>query len=235
MTWRYAAGAALLAACGGCGGPTLPAAESAKVSSADPLPPGAACYRLVPSASRLEVDVSTLVGDYTLGFGRYHGEVKAARDDPTQSRLWLQLDTRSLSADTAVVARAARSSMFLDAARFPRACFVSARVEREPGRPQAYRVRGVLSLHGVTRGVVLPVRIARSGRRYVVFSHFSLDRRLFAIRAPGVLDHMVDNEVALQLELVAEDCPAGGTVNRWWRGCANGAPAPHSAAKKETP
>ncbi len=226
-----AACAALFALCSGCGGTALPAAKVVKAGQPDPLPGGTACYRLVPSASRLEVDVGTLVGDYTLRFGRYRGEVRAARD-PTVSRLWLELDTRSLSADTQLGARAARSSAFLDVARFPRACFVTEHVARDTDQPQTYRVRGVLSLHGVRRSIALPVRIARSGKRYVVLSHFSLDRGLFDIRAPGVVDDMVKSEVAVQLELVGEDCPKGGTVSSWWHGCAAAAPAPHSASQE---
>ncbi len=178
------------------------------------------------------MSVSTLAGDYTLAFSRYRSEVHAARDNPARSRLWLQLDTRSLSANSKLVARAARSRAFLDVARFPRACFVTARVARDPDRPQAYLVRGVLRLHGVSRGLALPVRIARSGSHFVVFSKFPLDRRLFNIRAPGVLDDMVDDEVAVRLQLVAEDCPAGETVSRWWQSCAAGTAAPHSAAQE---
>jgi len=227
-----AAGAALIALCGGCGGSALPAAKVVKAGQSDPLPAGTACYRLVPSASRLEVDVGTLVGEYTLRFRRYRAEVRTARDDPTASRLWLELDTRSLSADTPLIARAARSSAFLDVARFPRACFVTEHVVRDTDQPQTYRVRGVLSLHGVRRSVALPVRIARSGKRYVVLSHFSLDRGLFDIHAPGVVDAMVENEVAVQLELVGEDCPAGGPVSSWWHGCAAAAPVPHSAPQE---
>ncbi len=234
MTRRGAACAALLALCGGCGGSTLPEAKTAKLSAPDPLPAKTACYRLVPSKSELEVGVSTVVGDYTLGFSRYRGEVRAAPADPTKSRLWLELDARSLTADSSLAARAARSSAFLDVARFPRACFVTESVTRDPDKPEAYLVRGVLSLHGVARSLALPVRVARSGSRYVVFSRFALDRNLFNIRAPGVLDDMVDDEVAVHLQLVAEDCPAGGTVNRWWHGCAASSRAPHSAAAEAT-
>lgn len=230
---RAALCAALLLPCSGCGGSALPEAKLVPRSAAPRLPDKAACYRLVPSASRLEVAVSTVVGDYTLGFGRYRGEVRATQADVTESRLWLQLDTRSLSAGTRLVAHAARSSAFLDVKRFPRACFVSGRVTRDRRKPQAYVVRGVLSLHGVARDIALPVRIARSGSRYVVFSHFSLDRQLFDIRAPGLLDGMVDDQVGVELELVAEDCPAGGTVSRWWRGCGLQRSVPHSAAEED--
>lgn len=233
MTRRGAACVALLFLCSGCGGSALPKAKVAEVSAPDPLPPRAACYRLLPSQSELEVGVSTLVGDYTLGFARYRGEVRAVPSDPTQSRLWLQLDMRSLGGPDALVARAARSHAFLDAARFPRACFVTEHVTRDPGKPQSYVVLGALTLHGVSRGIELPVRVAESGSRYVVFSHFSLDRRLFDIRAPGVLDGMVDDEVAVRLQLVAEDCPGGGTVSRWWRSCAAGAKAAHSAPEEK--
>lgn len=199
-----------------------------------PEPPSsrAACYRLVPSGSQLEVGVSTLVGHYTLAFSRYRGEVRAAGTDPSRSRLWLLLDTRSLSSKSALAAKAARSSAFLDVRRFPHACFVTEHVTRDPDRPQGYDVRGVLSLHGVTRGLALPVRIARSGSRYVVFSHFLLDRRLFGIHAPGVLDHIVDDNVAVRLQIVAEDCPAGGTVNSWWQSCARATSAQHSSAQE---
>lgn len=211
----------------------MPQAKAAKVPAPDPLPAHAACYRLVASQSGIEVGVSTLVGHYTLAFSRYRGEVRATRADPTGSRLWLELDTRSLSSNSKLVAKAARSSAFLDVARFPRACFITRSIARDADRPQGYEVRGLLSLHGVTRGIALPVRIAHSGSRYVVFSHFLLDRRLFDIRAPGVLDDMVHDGVAVRLQLVAEDCPARGTLNRWRHGCAVSAPAAHSAAQEK--
>ena len=233
VSWRAAPLAALLLGCGGCGGSALPAAKLVHLSPPAPLAADAVCYRVVPSGSRLEVGVSTVVGDYTLGFSRYRGEVRAPHGDITASRLWLWIDARSLSSDTRVVADAARSSAFLDVKRFPQACFSSRRVTRRKGRPQSYLLDGELTLHGVTRGLRLPVRLARSGSRYVLLSHFSLDRGLFDIRAPGVLDAMVSDQVGVELQLVAEDCPAGGTLSRARRSCSTPPPAPDSPLEKK--
>jgi len=87
-------------------------------------------------------------------FGKVQGVVNVDDQDITRSNVSVTIDTASI--DTGVAKRDThlRSPDFLDVAKFPTMTFVSTRVEKNGN---GLKVTGNLTLHGVTRPVVLDV------------------------------------------------------------------------------
>lgn len=88
-------------------------------------------------------------------FGKVSGVVKIDDGDLTRSSVTATIDTTSI--DTGVAKRDAhlKSPDFLDVAKYPTMTFVSTGVTKGSGGE--FKVTGNLTLHGVTRPVVLDV------------------------------------------------------------------------------
>lgn len=71
------------------------------------------------------------------------------------------------------------------------------------GAGDAATVHGTLTFHGVTRPVVVPVQIERTGDRVRVRGHFDVTLSEFAIEPPSLMMIKTRDWVGLDLDLVA--------------------------------
>ena len=142
-------------------------------------------------------------------FAKWSGALTLDPQNPTTGSVKVQIDAASI--DTQVGDRDAhlRSADFLDVARFPEIAFASRSV-----KPTAdgLAITGDLSLHGVTREVVLQAEFSGTGKdpwgnqRAGFSAKAGLDRRDFglvwnaALEAGGVL---VGEKVEITIELEA--------------------------------
>lgn len=142
-------------------------------------------------------------------FARWSGALELDTADLTRSSVDVRIEAASI--DTQVADRDAhlRSADFLDVEKHPELSFRSRRIEKAGDR---YRVAGELTLHGVTREVVLDAEFAGTGKdpwgneRAGFSAKASVDRRDFglvwnaALEAGGVL---VGEKVEIAIELEA--------------------------------
>ncbi len=142
-------------------------------------------------------------------FARWSGAVQLDEQDLSRSSVSVRVDAASI--DTQVADRDAhlRSADFLDVARFPDLTFASTRVERSGS---ALRITGDLTLHGVTREVVLEAEFAGTGKdpwgneRAGFSARTSLDRREFGLAWNAALETgglLVGEKVEISIELEA--------------------------------
>jgi polyisoprenoid-binding protein YceI len=142
-------------------------------------------------------------------FARWSGALQLDEQDLTRSQIDVRIETASI--DTQVADRDAhlKSPDFLDVEKYPEMTYRSRRVEK---RGDGYRVTGDLTLHGVTREVVVDAEFAGTGKdpwgneRAGFSAKASLDRREFglvwntALETGGVL---VGEKVEITIELEA--------------------------------
>ncbi len=143
-------------------------------------------------------------------FAKWSGALELDPQDLTRSSVEVTIDAASI--DTQVADRDAhlRSADFLDAATYPELTYASRKVESLGGG--ALRITGDLTLHGVTREVVLDAEFAGTGKdpwgneRAGFAAQAALDRREFglvwnaAVETGGVL---VGEKVEITIELEA--------------------------------
>jgi len=150
-----------------------------------------------------------MVSNVKGSFGKVHGVVVVDDKDITKSKVSATIDTTSI--DTGVAKRDAhlRSADFLEVEKFPAMTFVSTKVARDGA--DKLKVTGDLTLHGVTRSVVLDVE-GPSGEikdpmgniRRGASASTKINRKDFgltwnkAIEAGGVA---VGDEVAISIEV----------------------------------
>lgn len=95
--------------------------------------------------------VSTVRG----AFGKVTGTVAADDKDLARSKVQATIDASTIDTRDAKRDEHLRSADFLDVARFPTITFVSKKIE--PAGSGRWKMTGDLTLHGVTREVVLDV------------------------------------------------------------------------------
>ena len=116
----------------------------------------ASTWNIDPDHSSIEFKVRHLMVSNVKGsFGRVAGVIHVDDKDITRSSATATIDTASI--DTGVERRDAhlRSPDFLDVEKFPTMTFVSTKVARDG--EDKLKVTGNLTLHGVTRRVVLDI------------------------------------------------------------------------------
>jgi polyisoprenoid-binding protein YceI len=91
------------------------------------------------------------------------------------------------------------SGSFLDAGSFPTAKFSSRQLKATTDGE--YEMVGELTLHGVTRGLRMPVEIEVTDCAIDVVVAFSFDRHAFEIQNDGSLESLVADTVAIRFEL----------------------------------
>jgi polyisoprenoid-binding protein YceI len=132
---------------------------------------------LVLASSPLYATTYTLEPDYTQGVFRWNhlgfsspaaqfaqgvGTLEFDQADPTKSSVTVTIPLGSLYTGVPALDDDFRSTDFFDTARFPTATFKSTRVERLAAADQL-KVSGDLSLHGVTKPIVLDVMVVKVG------------------------------------------------------------------------
>jgi polyisoprenoid-binding protein YceI len=164
-------------------------------------------WRFVPERSRIELVVRHMVITKVRGrFRRFSGELALDEGDLTRSSAKVAIEAASFDTGERERDEAVVSADFLDVQKFPTIDWVSRRVEGA-GRGKL-KVFGDLTIHGVTRGVALAVRVEeppRAGRaRFSAAAKIS--RKEFglswgrALEAGGLL---VGDEVEIAIEVVA--------------------------------
>ncbi len=171
----------------------------------------ASTWKIDPSHSAIHFSVRHMVVSKTRGrFTKWGGEIRFDPQNPTASSVEVNIDPASI--DTADAQRDAhlRSPDFFDVEKFPTAAFRSTRVEDLGG--DRYRVRGDLTIHGLTRPVVLDASYEGAGKdpwggeRAGFSATVTIDRKDFGLEWNKALETgglLVGEKVELTLEVEA--------------------------------
>jgi len=150
--------------------------------------------------------ITTVKGRFTGVSGTIHID----ETDPTASSVEAVIDAASIDTRTDQRDAHLKSADFLEVARYPEITFRSTRVER--AGDAHYRVTGDLTIHGVTKPVVLDVhdegrtKDPWGGERAGFSATTRIDRRDFGLTWSQVVESgglVVGNEIRITLEVEA--------------------------------
>jgi polyisoprenoid-binding protein YceI len=126
----------------------------------DSVKPGV--YAVEPAHTRVLFAVSHL--DFTTYYGQFTGVSGTLQIDPAApaaSHVSITIPAASITTTNTVLDAELKSEAWLDAAKYPTITFTSTKVE-PTGKGEA-KITGDLTLHGVTRSVVLNARFNAAG------------------------------------------------------------------------
>lgn len=119
-------------------------------------------YDLDPNHTRIDFSWTHFGFSHPMGrFDKFEGDFRFDPVDPTKSSVTVTIPVSSIDTGVARLDAHLQSADFFDAANYPTATFRSTRVERVG--EHGLKVTGDLTLHGVTRPVVLDVVVNKIG------------------------------------------------------------------------
>jgi polyisoprenoid-binding protein YceI len=151
--------------------------------------------------------------------GQFDGPTGTVTFDPANIpgtlRVEASLDARTINTRNPDRDKDLRGEMFFDVERFPRITFTSKRAEGAPGH---FKVTGDLTMHGVTKEIVLEVegptpeiKDIWGNRRVGATASTVLDRRDFNLLYSSLLEGggaVVGNDVTISIDLEITHEPA---------------------------
>ena len=119
-------------------------------------------YELDPNHTRIDFSWTHFGFSHPMGrFDRFDGDFRFDPADPTKSSVTVTIPVSSIDTGVAKLDAHLQTADFFDVANYPTATFKSTRVER--AGEHGLKVTGDLTLHGVTKPVVLDVVINKIG------------------------------------------------------------------------
>ena len=120
-------------------------------------------YDLDPNHTRIDFSWTHFGFSHPMGrFDRFDGDFRFDPADPTKSSVTVAIPIESIDTGVAKLDAHLKTDEFFDVAKYPTATFKSTRVERSG--EHGLKVTGDLTLHGVTKPVVLDVTVNKVGR-----------------------------------------------------------------------
>jgi len=142
-------------------------------------------------------------------FGKFSGHVEGDETKPADARIEATIQTASIDTANEKRDEHLRSPDFLDAAKFPTIIFKSKRIEKTGDAK--WKVTGDLTLHGVTKEVVLdlsdvtpPIKDPMGNLRAGAEARTTINRQDFGISFNKTLDGggvMVGNEISISIDV----------------------------------
>ena len=149
--------------------------------------------------------ISNVRGEFT----KVSGTVRGDEADPAHAQVEASIETSSIDTREPKRDEHLRSPDFLDVAKYPTMTFKSKKIEKTGDR--RYKVTGDLTLHGMTREVVLdvegptaPMKDPRGSLRAGAEATAKINRQDFGIAWSKTLDGggvMVGDEVAITIDV----------------------------------
>jgi polyisoprenoid-binding protein YceI len=202
-------------------GAIKPAAEAATVATPEPASPAAATPAgTAPAAPEaavvLPIDAtastigfigSKVTGSHEGGFKSFRGTMAVDPEGKTVRQVSAEIDMDSTWSDNERLTGHLKNQDFFDVPKYPKSSFVSTAIEPGAGLPAGatHTVVGDLTLHGVTREIRFPAKLAVAGPdASSLDSEFSIKRKDFGIEYPGKSDDLIRDEVVLKLAIKAK-------------------------------
>jgi len=167
-------------------------------------------YKIDKSHSEAIFQVRHLVTKVRGRFTDFEGAIEFNEANPEQSSVHFTINTTSIDTAEPDRDKHLRSADFFEVDKFPQITFVSKRIVKRGA--ETYDVTGDLSIHGVTKEVVLPV--AHMGKakdpwgndRIGFEAESSLNRKDYGLHWNAALEtggFLVGDEVKISLEIQA--------------------------------
>jgi polyisoprenoid-binding protein YceI len=173
-------------------------------------------YEIDPVHSRVEFTIRHMFSKVTGDFGAFHGTINYDASAPAASSVVAEIDAASIDTNNDRRDGDLKSPNFFDVAKFSTLSFTSTKVT--PLSDGKFKVEGNLTMHGVTKPVVLDTAFLGSGpgldgaTRAGFEGMTKVDRKDYGIVWNKTLDQggtLLGDDVAISLEIEAALPKAG--------------------------
>lgn len=162
-------------------------------------------YRLDETTSLVRFEAKAFMHDFTGKTSKLRGIIRLGDlDRLTDAEACVAIDAASLETGIATRDGIMRDD-HLETAKFPTIGFVLTGVEAVSRQSAVWNftARGTLSLHGISREILFPVRARQTGETLRLTAQMPLKMTDYRIRIPKFLFFTVENQVVVAFDLTA--------------------------------
>ena len=157
---------------------------------------------LTPENSKVEFTGSKVTGKHDGGFKAFTGTIDLVNAKPEESSVFVDIDMNSVFTDADGLTTHLKSPDFFDVAKYPKATFNLTKIAPDAAKGAGfYTITGDFNLHGQTKSITFPARIAVTDADVAVDSEFSINRKDFGIVYAGKTDDLIRDDVVIRLNL----------------------------------
>jgi polyisoprenoid-binding protein YceI len=188
---------------------TTSATDGDKAPEAKALPAGAKLVKAVAASSKIEFTGSKVTGKHDGGFKLFTAEAQVDSAKKQLIDFKATIDMNSTWSDSDRLTGHLKNQDFFDVAKFPTSVFEATEIKAVGGETKpagsTHSITGNLTLHGVTKSIAFPAKVAIAENGGVMFdTEFAINRKDFGIVYPGKTDDLIRDEVVLRLNVKAE-------------------------------
>jgi polyisoprenoid-binding protein YceI len=174
---------------------------TAQQESSSPKAAGTEKLAITPENSKVEFVASKVTKSHNGSFKQFSGEITLDPSNIAASRVTIDIETSSVVADDDQLTGHLKTPDFFDVAKFPKATFVSTKIEPAAAGGDGYTVTGNFDLHGVKKSISFPATIKTAADSVAVDAEFSINRKDFGIVYAGKADDLIRDGVVIKLSL----------------------------------
>ena len=171
-----------------------PEAGTAKPAGAETLP-------ITPNNSKVEFVASKVTRIHNGSFKQFSGTIDLVNNSVEQSRVSIDIDTASITADDDGLTKHLKTPDFFDVAKYPKATFTSTKIEPNAAGGGTHVITGNFDLHGVKSSISFPATIQIAADKVSVNAEFSINRKDWGLNYPGKADDLIRDGVVIKLAL----------------------------------
>ena len=184
-----------------------PASDKPRAVTSDAAPAAAPDvpgekYLITPENSDIEFIGAKVTGKHNGSFEKFSGEINYA-GQPEKSRVRITIDIDSITTDEAKLTAHLKTPDFFDVAKFPQSTFESTEITPGGEGGATHTIKGNLTMHGVTKSITFPAKIAAAPDAITVDATFAINRKDFGINYAGASDNLIRDDVVLTLRVRA--------------------------------
>jgi polyisoprenoid-binding protein YceI len=174
---------------------------NAQQESSSPKSTGTEKLAITPENSKVEFVASKVTRSHNGSFKQFSGEIDLDPGNIAASHVTIDIETSSVVADDDQLTGHLKTPDFFDVAKFPKAIFVSTRIEPAAAGGDSYTITGNFDLHGVKKSISFPATIKAAPDSVAVNAEFSINRKDFGIVYAGKADDLIRDGVVIKLSL----------------------------------
>jgi polyisoprenoid-binding protein YceI len=160
---------------------TAPSAPAPSVPGSRSPVPTAAALLIGPENTSIRFVGASLATRQPGSFGRFEGQLELASNDPCDARLSIEIAMDSVNTRIPLLTKHLKRADFFDVEHYPKATFVSSRIEPSKDKDATHVLAGNLTIHGVTRPLSIPARFAVSADLVTLDAAFKVNQSDFGM------------------------------------------------------
>lgn len=173
-----------------------PETNSAKPAGAETLP-------ISPENSKVDFVAAKVTRSHNGSFKQFAGTIDLVNNSAENSRVSIDIQTNSVVTDEPDLTKHLQTPDFFDVAKFPKATFVSTKIEPNSSGGATHNVTGNFDLHGIKKSISFPATIQISADSVSVNAEFAINRKDWGLLYPGKADDLIRDGVVLKLNVNA--------------------------------